>query len=57
MCNSRCSDAIFLTISILLGIGLTILSFFNAITAFLLGPWIAMGLAGFSLLILTLRCV
>lgn len=54
MCRSRYYDAIAVGVSILVGVGLTILSAFNLITAGLLAPVFGIALGAFSLLVLTL---
>ena len=54
MCHDKNYDVLSLLISILAGIGFAIIAFINFITSFLIAPWIAIGLAGFSLLVLTI---
>lgn len=54
MRNSRYYDVIAVAVSILVGIGLTILSAFNLLTAGLLAPLFGLLLGAFSLLVLTL---
>lgn len=54
MCKSRYYDVIAVGVSILVGIGLTLLSAFNLITVGLLTPVFGVLLGAFSLLVLTL---
>lgn len=49
MCHDKNYDVLTLLISILAGIGFAVIAFINFITSFLIAPWIAIGLSGFSL--------
>ncbi len=54
MCQDRNYNVFALLISVLVGIGFAILAFLGSITTFAVVPWIAIGLSGVSVLILTI---
>lgn len=53
MCKNKCNDIITVFVSALAAIGITLVSFFGILTAFVIGQWIAIGLAVIALLVLT----